>query len=82
MNDKVVINMIKDYNQCELFEEDVVKYLRTIFETRNILRNSKKIELNLTGCGLSYPKTPQFIDYFLEHLSKLIIKMSAVANCE
>ena len=44
--------------------------------------------MDICGCRVGYPATPQFIDYFLDHLSKqeggkkLTVKMNAIANFE
>ena len=86
--DTLTINLVQDYAHRKLadiqFSQDLVKKL----EEEDKLANSKHIELDICGCRVGYPATPQFIDYFLNHLSKqngkknLTVKMNAIANFE
>ncbi len=88
MNDKVVINVVEKYNFRKLYQSDFVKELKERIEQENILATSKDVELNIISCRVGYPATPQFIDFFLEHLSKqdgsknLTIKMGCISYFE
>jgi hypothetical protein len=87
MNNKLTLNIAERYSRKLYqfhFVEDLVEKLRQ----ERILDNRTNIELNITSCRLAYPATPQFIDYFLDHLSQqegeknLTIKMGCVSYFE
>ena len=88
MNDTITINLVRDYVHRKLADTQFVQELIKKMEKENKLANYKHIELDICGCRVGYPATPQFIDYFLNHLSKqngektLIVKMNAIANFE
>lgn len=88
MNEKLIINIAEKYNFRKLYQSDFVKELKEKLEQENILNDSKDIELNIISCRVGYPATPQFIDFFLEHLSKqegsksLTIKMGCISYFE
>ena len=88
MNEKLVINVVEKYKFRKLYQSDFVKGLKEKIERSNILSDSKDIELNIISCRVGYPATPQFIDFFLEHLSKqegckkLTIKMGCISYFE
>ena len=72
----------------KLYKNDAVDGYKKEVESRNLLTESKSIELDITSCRLGYPSTPQFVDLFLEHLAKmegeksLVIKMGCISYSE
>ena len=86
-NNNTVINAF-ELGFRKLYQSfSIDNYKREIRE-KDLLSNDKSIELNLISCRLGYPSTPQFIDLFLEHLSKqggdksLTIKMGCISYFE
>ena len=87
MNDNIAINVVQDYAHRKLADTQFVQELINKMEKENKLANHKHIELDICGCRVGYPATPQFIDYFINHLSRqnggtLTVKMNAIANFE
>ena len=88
MNDNIAINVVQDYAHRKLADIQFVQELIKKLEGENKLASYKHIVLDICGCRVGYPATPQFIDYFLNHLSKqngektLTVKMNAIANVE
>lgn len=88
MDKMLVINVAEEYNFRKLYQPNFVKEFRERLEHENVLGNSKDIELNIISCRVGYPATPQFIDFFLEHLSKqdgsksLKVKMGCISYFE
>ena len=88
MNNIVAINLVQDYTHRKLADIQFVQELIKKLEGENKLANYKHIVLDICGCRVGYPATPQLIDYFLNHLLKqngektLTVKMNAIANVE
>lgn len=88
MNDKIFEFNSFSYGYTKLYQPySVEEYLKEI-EDKNMLEDYKEIELSLLSCRLGYPSTPHYIDFFLNHLSKLdgykklIIKMGCISYFE
>ena len=86
MND-ITINLVQDYAHRKLADTQFVQELIEKMKEENKLANHEHIELDICGCRVGYPATPQFIGYFLNHLSRqnggtLTVKMNAIANFE
>ncbi len=89
MNEKFfVFNSFGSYGHSKLYQPySVDDYLKEIRDN-NLLSDHKNIELNLQSCRLGYPSTPRYIDFFLNHLSRLdgqknlIIKMGCISYFE
>jgi hypothetical protein len=84
----LTINIAEKYNFRKLYQPHFVNELTERMKKEKILGDSKSIELNIQSCRVGYPGTPQFIDYFLDHLSKqqgdkeFTIKMGCISYSE
>lgn len=82
----MVINVVQDFNQIKIAQDRHVRELIEKLNMANILNKDSHIELNIEGCITDYPATPQLIDYFLFHLSKLngtkelVVKLDGLGN--
>lgn len=88
MNNKLEINVAKDYKISNLADSNIVSGLKDVIIESQVLGKYTQIELDIINHMLGYPASPSFIDLFLFHLKsldgkkKLTIKMSRISYHE